>query len=134
MTVPTVEALEAIAEIEQSTPENIKQMRSSARISIRAKVIAQPGNAGERNSFQSQGVLGDISYGGCLILFPDPLRVGDIYRLSFDKSVLNVEPTFGRCLRCRLIREDAFEAGFSFFSPIDLSKVATQSASTDLFD
>ena len=134
MTVSAVEALEAIAEIEQSTPENIKQMRSSARISIRAKVIAQPGNASQRNSFQSQGVLGDISHGGCLILFPDPLRVGDIYRLTFDKSVLPVEPTFGRCLRCRLIREDAFEAGFSFFNQVDLSKVAKQTRSSDLFD
>ncbi len=134
MTVSAVEALEAIAEIEQSTPDNIKQMRSSARISIRAKVLAQPANASQRNSFQTQGVLGDISHGGCLILFTEPLRVGDIYRLTFDKNLLHVEPTFGRCLRCRLIREDAFEAGFSFFNRVDLSKVANQSASTDLFD
>ncbi len=134
MAVSAVEALEAIAEIEQSTPDQVKQMRSSARISVRAKVIAQPANASQRKRFQTQGVLGDISHGGCLILFSEPLRVGDIYRLTFDKKTLNVEPTFGRCLRCRLIREDAFEAGFSFFSRVELTNADQPSPTTELFD
>ena len=46
-----------------------------------------------------------------------------MYRLSFDRTVLDVESLFVRCLRCRLVRENAFEAGFSFFQPVDLSKL-----------
>ncbi len=133
MSLTTQEALEAMAEIEQSTPQQLKKMRSYARIAVRAKVIAQPANSSARNGFQTQGVLGDISRGGCLILYSDPLLVGDIYRLSFDRSVLNLEPIFARCLRCRLVREDAFEAGFSFFHPIDLSGLERNSEG-ELFD
>ncbi len=123
MTLTAEEALDAMAEIEQNTPQQIKTKRSHARIAVRAKVTAQPANSSQRNSFQTHGVLGDISRGGCLILFSDPLAVGDVYRLSFDRSVLDIEPLFARCLRCRLVRENAFEAGFSFFQSLDLSRL-----------
>ena len=66
------------------------------------------------------GVSGDVSSGGCLLLVATPLMVGDIYWLTFDRSVIDLPPAFGRCLRCRLIREDAFEAGFKFLSPVTL--------------
>ena len=133
MTLTAQEAIDTIAEIEKNTPQQVKKMRSHARIAVRAKVLAQPASTSKRNAFQTQGVVGDISQGGCLILFADPLRVGDIYRLAFDRNTLDLEPLFARCLRCRLVREDAFEAGFSFFNPIDLS--AFQKAGGDgLFD
>ncbi len=133
MTLTAQEALEAMAEIEQNTPQQIKKLRSHARIAVRAKVVAQPANSSQRNSFQTQGVLGDISRGGCLILFSDPILVGDLYRLSFDRSMLDLEPIFCRCLRCRLVRENAFEAGFSFFHPLDLSGLEKPNES-ELFD
>ncbi len=133
MTLTEQEAVEAIAEMEQNTPQQVKKMRSHARIAVQAKVIAQPASTSHRNRFRTQGVLGDISRGGCLILFSDPLLVGDIYRLSFDRTALNFEPMFARCLRCRLVKEDAFEAGFSFFHPIDLSALE-QGDGDGLFD
>ena len=67
------------------------------------------------------------------MLFSSPIGVGDVYRLSFDRSVLDLESLFVRCLRCRLVREDAFEAGFSFFQPVDLTKLETHQ-SEELFD
>ena len=57
-------------------------------------------------------------------MFPIPAMVGDIYRLTFDKELLDVPTIFARCLRCRLIREDSFEAGFAFFTKIKLPQVA----------
>lgn len=133
MTLSATDALDAMAEIERNTPQQIKQMRSHARISVRAKVTARPANSSQRNRFQTPGVLGDISRGGCLILFSDPLRVGDIYQLTFDRKVLDLEPIIARCLRCRLIRETAFEAGFRFFQSVDLSGLK-QRDENELFD
>ncbi len=133
MQVPAADTLAAMAELERNTPDQVKQLRSDTRISVRAKVTARPANSSGRNSFQCDGVLGDISRGGCLVLFPTPLRVGDIYRLSFDRKVLNLNAIFARCLRCRLIREDAFEAGFSFFQSIDLTGLDVRRPS-DLLD
>jgi hypothetical protein len=133
MAITTEVALEAMAEIERNTPQQVKTMRSLAPISVRAKVTAQPANSSQRNTFQATGVLGDISRGGCLVLFSTPIGVGDVYRLSFDRSVLDLESLFVRCLRCRLVREDAFEAGFSFFQPVDLTKLEKHD-SEELFD
>jgi hypothetical protein len=84
--------------------------------------------------FKIQGVTGDVSAGGCQVLFPIPLGVGDIYLLTFDKSKVAVDSVFARCLRCRLIREDAYEAGFKFFDPIDVSEAVAGGNRETLFE
>ncbi len=120
-TLPEDDVLESLADFERNTADSVKRARSSTRLRVKSKVIAQSGNSGDRLKFKIQGVTGDVSAGGCQILFPIPLRVGDIYWLTFDKTELQIDSVFARCLRCRLIREDAYEAGFKFFESIDLS-------------
>lgn len=114
------EAFHVLKDLERNTPEEIRRQRAHFRLSIKASVILQPGNQTDILSFKVKGVTGDISAGGCSALFPVPARVGDIYRLQFDRKSLDLPLTFARCVRCRLVREDAFEAGFAFFSPISL--------------
>ncbi len=115
-----------LKELEEQTSEKIRQQRSSERITVKSKVILQPGNSSELMKFKLQGITGDISSGGTRILFPLPIHVGDIYRLLFDPVTLELPMVFARCLRCRLIREDAYEAGFSFFTPVKLPYAATE--------
>ena len=115
------DVLASLADWERNKCDAVKRARASTRIRIRSKVIAQPGNSGDRLKFKIQGVTGDISAGGCQILFPIPLRVGDIYRLTFDKTELNLDSVFARCLRCHLIREDAYKTGLEFFERIDVA-------------
>lgn len=112
--------LESLADLERNKCDAVKRARASTRTQVRSKVIAQPGNSGDRLKFKIQGVTGDISSGGCQVLFPIPLRVGDIYWLTFDKTQLNLDSVFARCLRCRLIREDAYETGLKFYEAIDV--------------
>jgi hypothetical protein len=128
------DALDSLAELERNTPAEIIKSRGTARLQIKSKVIAQPGNSGDRRKIRIQGITGDISSGGCQILFPVPLRVGDIYWLTYDKDELQINSMFARCLRCRLIREDAYEAGFKFFEPVDLSCAVPVSKTEALFD
>jgi len=114
------EAFGVLRDLERNTPDEIRRQRAHFRLAIKASVILQCGNASEMLSFKVKGVTGDVSEGGCSALFPVPTRVGDIYRLQFDRKQLDLPLTFARCVRCRLVREDAFETGFSFFSPICL--------------
>lgn len=109
-----------LQELEQNTPDEIRRQRTHFRVAIKAKVVLEPGSASDLLKFRVQGVSGDISGGGCRLLFPVPVRVGDVYRLSFDRSAFDQPLTFARCVRCRLLREDAYEAGFQFFAPIRL--------------
>ncbi len=124
------EAHELLRELEQNTTEEMRRQRSHFRLAIKSAVVMQAGNASELLSFKVKGVTGDISEGGCCVLFPIPTRVGDIYRLQFDREALDLPLTFARCVRCRLVREDAYEAGFAFFKTISLpEKVFTPGAS-----
>jgi hypothetical protein len=125
------DAFSVLRDLERNTPEEIRRQRAHFRLAIKVTVVLQPGNASELMSFKVQGVTGDISEGGCSALFPIPIRVGDVYRLQFDRRMLDLPLTFSRCVRCRLIREDAFEAGFAFFAPICLpEEVASRSESS----
>ena len=114
------DAFGLLRDLERNTPEEIRRQRAHFRAAIKAAVILQAGNASELMAFKVKGVTGDISEGGCSALFPIPTRVGDIYRLQFDREAIGLPLTFARCVRCRLVREDAYEAGFAFFSPICL--------------
>ncbi|MBN2296745.1 MAG: PilZ domain-containing protein [Pirellulales bacterium] len=127
------DVLDSLADLEGNKSETIKSARASVRIRVKSKVIAQPGNSSNRLKLKIQGVTGDISAGGCQILFPLPLRVGDIYWLTFDKTELKIDAVFARCLRCRLVREDAYEAGFKFFEQVDLSDAIETDKNDDLF-
>ena len=118
-------AFHMLQELEQNTPEEIRRQRTHFRLAVKARVILQPGNASQLLTLKIKGITGDISEGGCSVLFPIPPAVGDVYRLQFDRTVLDLPLTFARCVRCRLVREDAFEAGFAFFSPICLPEDAS---------
>lgn len=113
-------ATELLEELERGTPDVVKKLRAHTRLTIRANVIVEPGNQSERGTWRVQGVTGDISPGGMQILTPTPLKIGDIYLVSFDRTKLDLTPIFVRCLRGRLVRDDAFEAGLKFFNTIDL--------------
>lgn len=113
-------AFDMLAELERNTPEELRRQRTHFRVTLKSKVILAPGNTSDATKLKLQGVTGDLSEGGCRILFPLPPLVGDIYRLTFDRSVLDLPTTYARCVRCHLLREDAFEAGFRFFNLITL--------------
>ena len=114
------QAFDLLQELERNKTDEIRRMRTHFRLAIKASIVLMPGNASDVLKPKVQGVTGDISEGGCSALFPIAAQVGDIYRLEFDRQALNIPLTFARCVRCRLIREDAFEAGFAFFKSISL--------------
>ena len=109
-----------LQDLERQTSDQIRQQRSHERQAVKAKVVLQSANSSELLSYKVQGVTGDLSSGGCRAMFPIPINVGDVYRLQLDREQVDLPLIFARCMRCQLIREDTFEAGFSFFSPIQL--------------
>ncbi len=114
------QAFDLLQELEKNTPDEIRRQRAHFRISIKAGVTMQSGNASQLLDYKVKGVTGDISQGGLGALFPIPARVGDIYRLEFDRNQLDLPLTFVRCVRCHLVREQSFECGFTAFAPITL--------------
>ena len=126
------QAFDLLQELAVNTPEELRRRRAHFRLAVKAGVMLQPGNASDLLKFKVKGVTGDISEGGCSAVFPIPARVGDIYRLQFDHEQLDLPLTFARCVRCRLVREDAYEAGFAFFTPICLPENVTANGASGL--
>ena len=120
-------------DLELQVDENMRAKRNHRRVMVVMKVILRPGNSSDLAKYKWQGVTGDISDGGCRTMFPLPARVGDIYRLEFEHEGMDATMVFARCMRCQLIREDGYEVGFKFFSPLDLSglQAATDTAKTE---
>lgn len=118
------QAFDMLRELERNTPDEIRRQRAHFRLAIKAGITLQSGNASQLLDFKVRGVTGDISQGGLGALFPIPTGVGDVYRLELDRDRLDLPLTFARCVRCRLVREGAYESGFSFFTPISLPENA----------
>ncbi len=123
---------ELLQELSGNTSEDIAGSREHFRLSVRAPIILQPGSTSEMLAMKIRGVTGDISQGGCSALFPIPPKVGDVYRITFDRKQMDLPMTFARNIRCRLVREDAFEAGFRFFNTIALPANVANAAPSDL--
>ena len=113
---------------EENTPEEIRRQRSSMRYAVKAPVTLQSGNASQLLDFKFKGVTGDVSTGGLQALFPMPVRVGDVYRLTFDRTEIDLSMVFARCVRCSLVREGAYSCSFRFFDRITLPENIEQIA------
>ena len=122
------EALDVRGRLDPSIVEDLEDQGAGgdgergrqSRTPLKFRVVLQAGNSSAAQDWKVQGIAGAISPGGCEAIFPVPLGVGDIYRLEFEEGDLEISLVFARCHHCRLIHEDAFEAGFSFFTPVRL--------------
>ncbi|OHB75421.1 MAG: hypothetical protein A2W31_14590 [Planctomycetes bacterium RBG_16_64_10] len=120
------DALEALSELAENTSEAIIRQRASQRIQIQTRVTIRAGNSSQRHEFVIEGLTGDISNGGCQVLLNRPLLAGDVYWLTFSDEHVSIGALFARCMRCRVVRDDTFEAGFRFFHEVDLASALRQ--------
>lgn len=109
-----------IEELAKSSNDAVKKLRTHTRQSMRVKVIVEPASLSARNGLRFQGVTGDISSGGTQILLARPLSIGDLYQVAFDREELDLPPVFAICLRGRMVRPDAYEAGLRFLEQLTL--------------
>lgn len=115
------DAIEALKQLEVSSRSAVLQKRSQTRLSIEIGVTIQRGDSSRRGEMTISASSSDISNTGCKLLAPFPVLPGDVYWLSFDANSAGIGSVMARCVRCHMIREDAFEIGLSFFDEIDLA-------------
>jgi len=121
-----------IKDLERQSIDQIRTLRAHERVEAKVRVVLQPGNSSQLRELRVQGVTADISEGGCSAVFPVPVMVGDVFRLQFDPKGIDLPLVFARALRCRMLREEAFEVGFRFFSSVRIKKPSASGG--DLLD
>ncbi len=127
-------SVEALASLQQNNAQAVRSKRNTTRLTTNARVKIVAGSTSERDK-PVNGICNDVSPSGCRVISTVPLMVVDIYWIHFDKSSLELGPQFARCLRCRFMREDAYEMGFAFFSPVTIKQIQEEQANqTDVID
>ncbi len=111
-----------IADLQRQSMDQIQKLRAHERVAVKMPVVLQPGNSSQLHELKLEGLTGDISEGGCAVVFDAPVNVGDVYRLQIDSPEHDLPLVFARAVRCRMMRETAFEVGFRFFNPLRLPK------------
>lgn len=124
-TTDAIDTLEAVSSIQSNNADAIAAHRKHRRIDIRTKVVVQPGNCVDRGDQQWLGECHDISQGGCRLLTREPLQIGSVYWIQFEPTKFKIDPVFARCVRGNLLRENAFEFGMSYLTPIELPDTET---------
>lgn len=127
------EDLELLQDLERQSVEEIRKLRAHERIDLRIQLQIRPGNASQWREEPLLATTNDVSAGGCGAISPAPLLVGDIYRLEFERGKIDVPVVYARCVRCRQLRDDAFEVAMAFFNPIPMV-AGKKPASKDLLD
>ena len=124
----SIEMVEALSSIQSNNADAIATQRKHRRFDIRLKVVVFPANTIDRAELKWMGECHDISRGGCRVLVQRPMELGSVYWIQFEPhSKVTLDPVFARCVRGHLLRENAFELGMSFLTPIELP----ESESTD---
>ena len=121
------DALEALRDLESNSHQAFVAQRASERVEIHARLVVRPGNASQRYASSVEGVTADVSNGGCMALLSRPVMPGDFFFFLFDDSEIQLGSLAARCLRCRMVREDTFEVGFKFMSPVDIQSAIASS-------
>lgn len=119
--------IDFVKDLERQSNTEIKKLRAHERFDREVTVIVQHANSSEMLKFKMKGKTRDISGGGCGAVFPIPVTVGDFFRIALEGEGLDIPLTFARCMRCQLVREDAYEVGFQFLGDLELPDLSSAS-------
>ena len=117
---PDADAIEALLALEKSNESVFTAQRAHRRVEANSQVTIKAANASQRDAINFNAICNDVSAGGCRIISTRPVMVGDLFYIAFDRRQLDVPPVFARCLRCRFLREETFEMGFAFLTPVEI--------------
>ena len=120
--------MSAISELEKNQKAKIEARRVNNRLALDCPVEVVHGNVSQRNGTTFSGSCRDVSPQGCRLVLKAPITVGDVFMVTIKDPQNRFDPIFGRCVRCLLLREDAFEVGVSFFASLTLSEIQNQRA------
>ena len=111
--------------LEQQIQEDLTEIRAYERMDISASVAISPADSSRAGEPTMTGTTINLSRGGCMVSVSNPPRVGDHYRIQIQSDSANPIMTFARCVRAMLGKGEVFEAGFQFFTPLELAEFET---------
>ena len=87
------ESFKVLEELELNQPKDVVDARCVDEVEIKVTVWVEPGNSSERSDQKLVGTSSRVSRMSVTTVFPQPLKVGDIYRITFDRDALDGRTT-----------------------------------------
>ena len=115
---------ELLEELELNRPENVQGARENAALKIRCKVAVEPANVCDRANARIEAAGRDLQRQGVTCVCDVPLMVGSLFRVTFERAVVDLPPVLATCDRCTMLNDSAFESHFRFEHPIQLPRNA----------
>lgn len=107
-------------DIEIRCRTDVAAARGMSVLSCNLGVDVRPGNATERHSHCVAATASEIRSQGMTSHAVEPVTVGNVFHLTFDRSGLDVEPQLAVCDRCTMLGDSSFEARFRFVNEIQI--------------
>jgi c-di-GMP-binding flagellar brake protein YcgR len=114
------EQLEFLTKLEEQIHQELKDLREFERMEICAGVALSPADSSRAMEPVIAGRTLNLSRGGCMVEVTTAPSVGDHYRVAIVGFRADPLFSFARCVRVVLKKDETFEAGFRFFSPIEI--------------
>ncbi|MFO0827152.1 MAG: PilZ domain-containing protein [Phycisphaerales bacterium] len=115
---------ELVKELASNTAAEVQAKRLHPRFTVALPVVARPANFSDRAAAGATGRTVDISQGGCMVIFEQAVYVGDVYAIDVDRRNTKLPLIYARCVRARMLHDDAIEAGFAFFTALDVTELS----------
>lgn len=114
-----------LCQLEQQIYQDMNEVRTYERMEMSAGVAISPADSSRAGEPEIAGQTINISRGGCMVAVSTPPKVGDHYRVQIEGAGKRPLLTFARCVRAALSKDGDFEAGFQFFTPLELTDFPT---------
>ena len=107
-------------DIELRCSPDLAAARDMATVRRKVGIEIRPGNASARTTVVTSGDTTELKTQGLTAVTEQPIMVGDVFHLTFDRTALDVAPVLSVCDRCTMLGDASFEVRFRFVHEVAL--------------
>ena len=108
-------------ELDVRISTKVSSIREATATRANARVELRAGNACDRNAIVSVLQTTEVHPTTLTGIANQPVMVGSVYHLQFDRRNLDISPTLAICDRCTMLSDVSFELRLRFTQPIELT-------------
>jgi hypothetical protein len=114
------QAADLLADVELRCRSDVSEARRIVAYRTKVAVSIRPGNIAERADRYLAGNTTEIRRHGMVCLTSQPVMVGNVFNVTFERSALAPSSTLAMCDRCTMLGDTSFELRFQFVAAIDV--------------
>jgi hypothetical protein len=119
-TISEQQQQQLLDDLELRCQTNVAAVRDACNTRTRVRIVVRAGNICDRSEVLTELVTSEVSTVAMTGIGQQPLMVGSLFYLQFDRASLDVSPALAICDRCTLLGDNSFELRFRFTQAVEL--------------